>query len=435
METGNEIGSQLAGKSSRSEEEIAVLIEEKKKRFSGLLTDSGAAFMVAKDLGIEVGMDSVKRVDVAALKDGMQNFDMLVRVMQVFSPKEFEKNGKKGKLCNLIIADSTGETRLTLWHDDVEKIRKTGVKRGSVLLLHNCYAKEFNGKAQASLAYNGSFEIEQETMFANLPKAQSKALSIGELGEGMNDVNIVARVLRVFPTTEFAKGSRKGMLVNFAIGDETGTVRATAWNGLAEQAALLNENDVVGIEGAYTKQGLKGLELHLGWQARIEKQPLQGKELPSAEKMRRNAAQGKKIVELKAGDGNVLIEGKIVAVNQGMLLYSVCPKCSGKVQKLDEGIICDRCGEVKEPEFRAVVSVRIDDGTAQINAVAYGLEAEKIIGLDTKEIEKQRSERGAAAMIEELQEMRGTKISILGRAKENNYSNELEIVADFAEME
>ena len=435
METGNEIILQLAGKRSRSEEEIAALIGEKKKRFSGLLTDSGAAFMVAKDLGIEVGMDSVKRVDVAALKDGMQNFDMLVRVMQVFSPKEFEKNGKKGKLCNLIIADSTGETRLTLWHDDVEKLRKTGVKRGSVLLLHNCYAKEFNGKAQASLAYNGSFETGQEAMFADLPKVQSKALKIGELGEGMNDVNIVARVLRVFPATEFDKGGRKGMLVNFVIGDETGTVRATAWNGLAEQAALLNENDIAGIEGAYTKQGLKGLELHLGWQARIEKQPLQGKELPSAEKMRRNAAQKKKIAGLKAGDGNVLIEGKIVAVNQGMLLYSVCPKCSGKVQKLDEGMICDRCGEVKEPEFRAVVSVRIDDGTAQINAVAYGREAEKIIGLGAKEIEKQRSERGAAAMIEELQEMRGTKISILGRAKENTYSNELEIAAEFAEME
>jgi hypothetical protein len=322
-----------------------------------------------------------------------------------------------------------------LWHDDVERLRKTGVKRGTVLLLHNCYAKEFNGKAQTSLAYNGSFEAEPEAMFADLPKAQSQTLKINGLSEGMNDISLVARVLRVFPATEFDKGGRKGMLVNFVIGDETGTVRATAWNGMAEQAALLNENDIAGIEGAYTKQGLKGMELHLGWQARIDTQPLQGKELPSAEEMRRNAAQGKKIVELKAGDNNAMIEGKIVAVNKGVLLYSVCPKCTGKVQRLDEGIICDKCGEVREPEFRAVVSVKIDDGTAQINAVAYGKEAEKIIGLGMEELKKQCGERGATAMIEELQEMRGTKISILGRAKENAYSNELELVADFVEME
>lgn len=122
-------------------------------------------------------------------------------------------------------------------------------------------------------------------------------------------------------------------------------------------------------------------------------------------------------------------------MNQGALLYSVCPKCAGKLQKLDEGIICDRCGEVKEPEFRAVVSVRIDDGTAQINAVAYGKEAEKIIGLGREELKKQCGERGAAAMIEELQEMRGTKISIIGRAKQNSYSSGLELVADFVEIE
>jgi replication factor A1 len=434
LETEGNVIAQLASKAGKSIGEIEVLIAEKKKKFSGLLTDSGAAFMVAKDLGIETGTDSIKRIDIAAMRDGMQNFDLLARVMQVFSPKDFEKNGRKGKLCTLIIADSTGETRLTLWHDDVEKLRKAGIGRGSVLLLHNCYAKEFNGKVQASLAYNGSFETGQETMFAGLPKAQGMPVKIGSLAEGMNDIIVSARVLRVFPTTEFDKKGRKGKLVNFVVGDETGSARATAWNGLAEQAAALGENDIVEIEGAYTKQGLKGIELHLGWQARIETRPLQEKELPSAEEMRVNSAERKNVSGLAAGDQNALVEGEITSVNRGMLLYAVCPKCHGKIQRLDEGIICDKCGEVKEPEYRAVVSVKISDGSGEISVVAYGKEAEKIIGLGAKEIEKQRSERGAEAMVEELQALRGTKIKAVGKARKSAYSGELEFVAGYVEM-
>ncbi len=424
---------QIAKKSGKTGDEIKALVENKKKKFSGLLTDSGASFMVAKDLGIEVGMDSVKRINIAALKNGMQNVDLLVRVMQIFSPKEFEKNGKRGMLCNLIVADSTGETRLTVWNDDVEKIAKQEVKRGSVILAHNCYAKEFNGRVQTSIAYKGSFEVEPDTMFTDLPEAKSKNVKAGELKKGMNDVNIEARVIRIFKVTEFDKNGKKGKVMNFLIGDKTGTAKATAWNDLVEEAQKLVEGEAVSIEGAYTKQGLKDVELHLGWQARIEK--IEGKELPTAKEMRKKTALVKKIIDLKQGDSDVLLEGKIVAVNRGALFYNVCPKCGGKVQKLDEGIVCDKCGEVKEPDIRPVISVRVDDDSAQIDVVAYGKEAEKIIGLGNEELKKQRSERGSESMIEELQELGGTKITVIGRVKHNNYSEQTEFVAGVVELE
>ena len=151
-----EIIGQIAEQSKRKPSDISRLVEEKQRRFAGLLTESGAAFMVAKDLGLQLGADSMKKMLVSQLRDGMQNIDLLVRVMHIAQPKEFEKNGKKGKLCNLVVADSTGEIRLTIWHDDVDTVLGKGAKRGSVLLLRNCYVKSFNEKLQAGLAYNGS---------------------------------------------------------------------------------------------------------------------------------------------------------------------------------------------------------------------------------------------------------------------------------------
>ena len=434
-ESGNlEAVKSIAKRSGKTEEEVLALVGEKKKKFSGLLTGSGAAFMVAKDLGVELGTESVKRVLVSHLRDGMQNVDLVVRVLRVFSPKEFEKEGKKGKLCNLIVADSTGEIRLTVWHGDVEKVQK-GVKPGSVLLLKNCFVKDFNEKPQLSLGYKGSFEINpKNAAFADLPKFEERAVKIGSLEKGMNNVRVLARVIRVYPETSFEKEGRKGNVVNFLVGDETGTLRATAWNDLVKEAKLLEENDLVWLEGCYTKPGLKGLELHLGWQARIVKS--RGFDnIPSAGEMQRQNAVEKKIIDLKEGEGNVLLGGKIVMVNPGKLFYNVCPKCGGKIQRLDEGILCDKCGEVKEPGIRAVISVRVDDGSAQVNAVAYGKEAEKIMGFGKEELGKRVKEEGIDRILDELKERLNEKqVEVLGKAKQNSFTGEFEFSVNRVEL-
>jgi replication factor A1 len=425
----------IAEATGKTGQEIERLIEEKKQKFSGILSGKGAAFMVAKDLGVEIGGDSLKRLTVSQLKDGMQNVDLLVRVMQVFAQKSFEKNGKKGKLCSMIVADSTGETRLTVWHEDVKKIQEAGIRRGTALLLHNCYVREFNSNPQLNLSYKGSFEVNpKEAAFSDLPKAKSEQVKISGLKKEMNDVGLVARVIRLFPVNVFDKGGRKGQVMNFVLGDETGTMRATAWNDVVETAKSLKEDGLVSIEGAYTKQGLKGLELHLGWQARISKKE-EDEGIPKAAELLKQGAESKKIVEIKPGDKNVLVRGQIVSVNQGGLFYSICPECGGKVQRLEEGILCDNCGEVKEPGIRQVISFRIDDGSAQIDVAAYGKEAQKVTGLDNDELKKRSEERGREALVEELQSMAGKKVTAIGRAKENTYSGQLEISAKSIEVQ
>ena len=424
---------QISKKAGKTPKEIQELVDQKKQKFSGLLTESGAAFMVAKELGIELGLENINRATISQLKDGMQNINILARVMQVFAPKEFEKNGKKGKLCNLIVADSTGEIRLTVWHDDVKKIQENKVKRGTTLLLKNCYVKNFNDKPQASLAYNGKIEVEPDELFSDLPEAKSQETKIQELAEGMNDINLTARILRKYPATEFDKGERKGKVMNMLAADQTGTARITAWNDQAEQAQTIEENQAVRIEGAYVKKGLNGLEIHLGWQARIEKEQDNGT-FPTAETLAKEQAQEKKITDLADGQTNILIKGEIKAINPGKLYYNTCPKCGGKIHALDEGTICDKCGEVKEPAIKQVASARIDDGTAQVNVVAYGKEAQKITGLDNKELKKQALERGTEKLIEELQSLNGKKMLATGKAKQNQYNNELEFTANTLEI-
>ena len=92
-----EITGKISRETGKSDDEIRELIEAKKAKFSGLLTDSGAAFMVAKELGIEVEVrkkeEQKKETKIANLKDGNKNIELAVRVLHVHAPREYEKNG------------------------------------------------------------------------------------------------------------------------------------------------------------------------------------------------------------------------------------------------------------------------------------------------------------------------------------------------------
>jgi len=423
--------------SGKSREEVERLIGEKKNKFSGLLTEDGAAFMVARELGIDLGMQQGRgRHLIADLKDGMQNIDLLVRVMHVFSPKSFERNGKKGKLCNLVVADSSGETRLTLWHNDVRKLEEAGVEKGSVLLLHNCYVKSFNEKPQLNLSYNGSMTVSPKGIDeSKLPKAEGKEYKLSELQPEMTDIAAVVRVLQLFPVNEFEKEDRKGRVMNFLVADDTATIRATAWNDLVSAAEKLHENDLIKVEGAYTKQGLQGVELHLGWRARVIVNPKVDRELPSAMQLLHEKAEDRKIKGLDTDAGLVAVQAAIVAINSGQLRYNVCGKCGGKVQRMDEGMVCGKCGEVKEPDIRPVISVRVDDGSGQINAVAYGNNAEKLMGFGKEELKKRLEAMPAEQIIQGLQDaLVGKQVKAIGTAKQNPFSNEMEFVLRSVEL-
>ena len=427
----------IASASGKPVSEIKKTIEEKKGKFSGLLTDNGAAFMVARELGIDLGLGQDKqRLSISKLQDGMQNIDLLVRVVQVFSPKSFERNGKKGTLCSLVVADNSGETRLTLWHNDVRKLQELNVSRGSTLLLHNCYVKSYNEKPQLNLSYNGSIAIDpKEASGVELPSVENSECKLSELREGMNVVAAVVRVLRLFPVNEFEKDERKGRVMNFLVADGSATIRATAWNDLVEASEKLHENDLIKVEGAYTKQGLQGVELHLGWRARIIANPKVEAEIPSAMQVLNEKTESRKLNQLAAGPDLVSVEAAIVAVNKGQLRYSVCPKCGGKVQRLDQGMVCEKCGEVKEADIRPVLSVRMDDGTAQVNAVAYGAQAEQVMGFGKEELKKRLEATTEEDIVQGLQkQLVGKKMKAVGKAKENAFSNELEFVLRSVEL-
>lgn len=418
----------ITEKSGKSREEVAGLIKAKEDKFSGLLTQNGAAYIVAKEHGVDLALESaVESFRISKLDAGMNAVDLTVRAKHIFSPKRFEKGKKKGWLCNLVVVDGSGEIRLTLWNDDAKKLSEQKIERGAVLQIKNCYVTEWKDEKQLNLGHNGELSVSEKEV-SGLPEVEANVWKLNELAKEMNNVDVVAKVLRLYEEREFNKEGKLGRVMSFEIADDSGKVRATAWNDVVDFVKELKEGAVVKIEGAYTKEGMKGIELHLGWQARIIEEP-KGAKLDEVKEISMEKVDRVSLNKLDEDMQNVEVIGKIVDLMRGKLHYNVCPKCGKSLVNFEESFVCNNCGEVKKPGINLVAGFALDDSTAVIRAVAFGKQAEELLGISKDWLEKEMEKRQIEDIFEDVKaKVVGKNVVLHGNPKTNERSGEIEIV-------
>jgi len=94
---------------------------------------------------------------ISELKPRDGNVEVEGEIKSIDEPREFQKFGKVGRVTNAIIADDSGEIKLTLWNDEIEK-----VKVGSKVKVVNGYVNEFQGEKQLTAGKFGKLVIDGE---------------------------------------------------------------------------------------------------------------------------------------------------------------------------------------------------------------------------------------------------------------------------------
>lgn len=80
--------------------------------------------------------------------------DLIAEVTEKGDVREFQKFGKTGRVCNAKIKDETGEMALTLWNEQIDK-----VKVGDKIHIINGYVSEWQGEKQLTTGRFGQLEI------------------------------------------------------------------------------------------------------------------------------------------------------------------------------------------------------------------------------------------------------------------------------------
>ena len=180
-------------------EKIKKLIEEKEAEFSGLISPEGAAHIVAKENGLNLLKEVSKDLKIDNMISGMRSVNVKGKIVRIFEPREFEKNGKKGKVASLIIGDETGQIRISLWDDQVKVIKE--LEEGESIEIINGYTKPNNmGKCELRIGKSGKIKkIDEEIEAKGRKTTRSKIgdLSFGDWGE------IRAALVQFFETKPF----------------------------------------------------------------------------------------------------------------------------------------------------------------------------------------------------------------------------------------
>jgi replication factor A1 len=91
---------------------------------------------------------------ISDLKIGQGSVDIEAEVKSVEEPRIFNKFGRELKVMNAVISDDSGEIKLTLWNEDIDK-----VKVGSKVKITKGFVNEFNGEKQLTAGKFGKLEI------------------------------------------------------------------------------------------------------------------------------------------------------------------------------------------------------------------------------------------------------------------------------------
>lgn len=128
MENYDLLVQKVAETAGLAKEDIERKIEAKKASLSGLISKEGAAQIVAAELNVNFEDQELK---INELMAGMKKANVVGKIVNIFPVREFERNGKKNKVANLILADDTGNTRVVLWDTNhIAKIENGELKQG-----------------------------------------------------------------------------------------------------------------------------------------------------------------------------------------------------------------------------------------------------------------------------------------------------------------
>ena len=248
---------------------------------------------------------------------------------------------------------------------------------------------------------------------------EKEKVKINEVMQGMKRINVLGKIIQLFPVKEYKKDQREGKIGSFILADETGNVRTVLWDvnhiSLIESREI-QEGDFIEINNA----SLRNNELHLTGFSELKKSQSTIDNIKTARQI-----SEKKIAEFSVG-GNFVSRAVIVQIFEPRF-FEVCPVCGIKAISDVDGSKCEKHGKII-PKKRALLSLVLDDGTGSIRAVLFSEQIEKL-GLTQEEL-------GPGIFIEKRLNLLGKEAFFSGNIRQNKLFNNLEFfISDVVEID
>ena len=252
---------------------------------------------------------------------------------------------------------------------------------------------------------------------------KQERLDISHVIPGMQNVDVVGRITKLSPVREFSTEKGSGWVANVTIADETGSVRLSLWNDEIKSIEGMETGDTIRVRGYVKEDNLGNPEIRIGRYGAIAKSD----ETIATIKQTRRSAERVLIRDLSEG-GYKEIRSPLIQIFESNVFYEICPQCRSRI-KLDEkeDFVCADHGVIESPDYGMIISGIADDGSESIRIVFFNENAEKILGMTTKEAKKLFDKKKKLDAILGLIPL-GREFVFEGRARRNQLFERLEFI-------
>ena len=442
LNNAEEIYNKIKADTGKSDSEVQELISKIKEKYQGLLSDVGANIMVAKQLNVDLNMESTNSIlkikDLESSQDGVSIYARVKFIPPVRKYKS--KDGSEGRVQAIYIQDETGSTKLNLWQDKVDLVGSLKLGKNSLIFIKDAYVTTYKEKSELSLRHGGVI-IKDPQDAPMIPEIKTSFKEVSDIDSASEElIDTIGRITNIYPAKEFEDKKDptiKRKVLNFQISDGIKNIRCVAWDPWAgEFEKGFKAGDLVKLSDVKIKDGLYDLELYINWNSSVTKNPETTLKIPPLSELLEASTDiiPGKIESLE--DGNTYsLEGVVVTIVRNNLRYFKCPKCNEKIQMINNEFICENCNEVVDPVVNLFGSIEMDDGTGVLKVVFFRDLVENLFKLNKEDLKKDLSEDDKAAIFGKLDDdLLGKKIKITGNAKLNNFSSQIEFIANTIEI-
>ena len=264
-----QIKERISKKTGMTDFEVSGKIKEKLKQLSGLISEEGAAHIVANELGVKL-FEVGENTQVKNILAGMRNVDLVAKIAQKYDLREFTSARGPGKVQSLLVGDETGVIRVVLWNKKAEEAAE--LKEGDVIKVVGGYVRENQGRNEVHMNDMSKLIINPKGVEINLrPMPSQRAYErkrINEITESDSNVEILATIVQVFDMNFFEvcpqcnKRARLreegfvcqthgkvtpdyGFVMNVYADDGSDNIRVVLWREQAEQLLGMTREQIL----------------------------------------------------------------------------------------------------------------------------------------------------------------------------------------------
>jgi len=236
--------------------EIQNLVGDKKNELKGLISDEGALFIIAKELGVDIKSENKEllkdiEISITDITQNMKNLTLFGRIKEIYNTNNFKKNdGTNGFVGSFLLQDSTGDARIVLWDDQVKIFNEPNFENNELVKIINGNAKKGRyGDIEIHVGRYGKVILSPDDVdYKKYPKISFKSININDINLNLKSISLEGKIIQISPITEFIKkDGGSGRVKSLTLLDSTGSIRITFWNEDTEKLKTLEVNDVISI--------------------------------------------------------------------------------------------------------------------------------------------------------------------------------------------